>query len=127
MEIAVVGTGIAGLVAGWLLSNDGHQVTIYEALPEVGIQAHTMKFLDQRLSVDVPLRTFSPHCWPNLNALCNMLDVPTNKVNLSQSYFNYYGKTLFNYDNVVLGEAYLSNWKNINTQTTQIIKGATQF
>lgn len=36
MEIAIVGAGYAGLTAAYELGRAGHQVTVYEALPEAG-------------------------------------------------------------------------------------------
>jgi NADPH-dependent 2,4-dienoyl-CoA reductase/sulfur reductase-like enzyme len=35
-RIVVVGAGIAGLVAGWLLRRAGHRVTLLEARPRMG-------------------------------------------------------------------------------------------
>jgi protoporphyrinogen oxidase len=36
MRVAIIGAGVAGLAAAYDLANAGHQVTIYEAAPEVG-------------------------------------------------------------------------------------------
>jgi len=36
MKVAVVGSGPAGLAAAFYLRRDGHQVTVYEKMPEVG-------------------------------------------------------------------------------------------
>ena len=39
-RIAVVGSGITGLSAAWLLQKGGHQVTLYESEPYFG--GHTL-------------------------------------------------------------------------------------
>jgi len=49
MRIGIVGGGIAGLTAGYRLSAAGHQVAVYEALPELGGQAGTFSIEGTRL------------------------------------------------------------------------------
>lgn len=49
MRIGVVGGGIAGLMAGYRLSQDGHQVHVYEAQSQVGGQASTFSIAGNRL------------------------------------------------------------------------------
>ena len=41
LNIAVIGTGIAGMSAAWLLSQ-GHNVTVYEKEPRVGGHSNTV-------------------------------------------------------------------------------------
>jgi len=49
MHVGIVGGGITGLVAGYRLSAAGHQVTLFEALPELGGQAGTFPIEGTRL------------------------------------------------------------------------------
>ena len=35
-KVAVIGSGPAGLTAAYFLARDGHQVTVYDAMPEPG-------------------------------------------------------------------------------------------
>lgn len=49
MRIGIVGGGIAGLTAGYRLSQAGHRVTIFEALPVLGGQAGTFPIEGTRL------------------------------------------------------------------------------
>ena len=45
-KIAVIGSGIAGLTAGWLCRDSGADVTIFEANSQRGMDLHTF-YLDQ--------------------------------------------------------------------------------
>ena len=62
--LAVIGSGIAGLTAGWVCRESGANVTIFEANSKRGMDFHTL-YLDQEDErsgyVDVPLRVMSPH------------------------------------------------------------------
>ena len=49
MKIAVVGSGIAGLSAAWLLSKE-HQVTVYEAADYAGGHSNTVDNLLTKLA-----------------------------------------------------------------------------
>ncbi|MFE3203122.1 FAD-dependent oxidoreductase [Embleya sp. NPDC059237] len=43
MRIAIIGAGIAGLTAAWLLDEE-HQVTVYEAADRIGGNIRTATF-----------------------------------------------------------------------------------
>ena len=81
--IAVIGSGIAGLTAGWLCRESGANVTIFEANSKRGMDFHTL-YLDQEDEksgyVDVPLRVMSPHAWPMTLKICEILGVETFEV-----------------------------------------------
>ena len=81
--IAIIGSGIAGLTAGWLCRESGANVTIFEANSKRGMDFHTL-YLDQEDErsgyVDVPLRVMSPHAWPMTLKICEILDVKTFEV-----------------------------------------------
>ena len=82
-KIAVIGSGIAGLTAGWLSRNSGADVTIFEANSKRGMDFNTL-YLDQGHEnsgyVDVPLRVMSPHAWPLTLKICKILGVKTFEV-----------------------------------------------
>ena len=82
-KIAIIGSGIAGLTAGWLSRNSGADVTIFEANSKRGMDCHTL-FLDQKDKrsgyVDIPLRVMSPHAWPMTLKMCEILGVKTFEV-----------------------------------------------
>jgi predicted NAD/FAD-binding protein len=78
-RIAVIGSGISGLSAAWLLSQR-HAVTLFEAEPRPGGHSHTVLADDGRgeaLPVDTGFIVFNRDTYPNLCALFEHLDVPS--------------------------------------------------
>lgn len=82
-RIAVIGGGISGLAAAWLMSQT-HRVTLYEAEPRLGGHARTRiagKRGDQ--PVDTGFIVFNFANYPNLTRLFERLGVPITKSNMS--------------------------------------------
>jgi uncharacterized protein len=75
-RIAVVGSGIAGLSAAWLLSTQ-FQVTLFEAEASLGGHTHTVDVtLEGRTHpVDTGFLVFNDRTYPHLNALFKHLGV----------------------------------------------------
>lgn len=67
-NIAVIGSGIAGLSCAWLLSNAGHDVTIFERESRPGMDAYGID-LENGRRIDTPPRAFSEGFYPNLMGL----------------------------------------------------------
>jgi uncharacterized protein len=86
MRIAVVGSGIAGLSAAWLLARE-HQVTLYEAEDRLGGHTHTVDVsLDGRIfPVDTGFLVFNHRTYPELTRLFRELEVETVASNMSFS------------------------------------------
>ena len=84
LKIAVVGTGISGLSAAWLLSQR-HDVTLYERSGRVGGHSNTVMATvgGQRIPVDTGFIVFNRTTYPNLTALFEHLGVPTQASNMS--------------------------------------------
>lgn len=82
--IAVVGSGIAGLSAAWLLSRR-HAVHLFEAEPRVGGHSHTVDVGTEQgpVAVDTGFIVYNPPAYPNLSALFEHLDVPTRETDMS--------------------------------------------
>ena len=59
MDIAVIGSGMAGLATARILKDAGHSVTIFEALPGRGMDSHSTEF--EGGLIDAPLRVMNPH------------------------------------------------------------------
>ena len=83
-KIAVVGSGIAGLSAAWLLSRT-HDVTLYEAEARAGGHSHTIDAPspDGAIPVDTGFIVYTEATYPNLTALFAHLGVATKKSEMS--------------------------------------------
>lgn len=82
MHIAVVGSGIAGLSAAWLLSQR-HHVTLYEAETRPGGHSNTVNAAG--VPVDTGFIVYNEVTYPNLTALFTHLGVKTNASDMSFS------------------------------------------
>ncbi|WP_439815656.1 NAD(P)/FAD-dependent oxidoreductase [Zavarzinia sp. CC-PAN008] len=86
LRIAVVGSGIAGLSAAWLLSSR-HRVTLFEQDSRPGGHAHTVDVPGPRgtIAVDTGFIVYNEPNYPNLSALYRHLGVPTRPSTMSFS------------------------------------------
>ena len=84
LNIAVIGSGIAGLSAAWLLSRR-HDVTVIEKGTRLGGHANTIDVAsgDGVKPVDMGFIVYNPETYPNLTALFDALDVPTQVSDMS--------------------------------------------
>ena len=80
MDIAVVGSGIAGLSAAWLLSKR-HRVTLYESASRPGGHSNTVEV--GGIPVDTGFIVYNEHTYPNLTAMFDHLEVRTNTSEMS--------------------------------------------
>jgi predicted NAD/FAD-binding protein len=79
-RIAVVGSGISGLSAAWLLSRK-HRVTLFEADDRLGGHSHTVDVVGT--PVDMGFVVYNEVTYPNLTALLAHLGVATKPSNMS--------------------------------------------
>lgn len=86
MKVAIVGSGIAGLSAAWLLSSR-HDVTVYERNDRIGGHTNTATVTtgDGPLSVDTGFIVYNTAAYPNLTVLFDYLGVVTRPTEMSFS------------------------------------------
>jgi predicted NAD/FAD-binding protein len=80
LDIAIVGSGISGLSAAWLLAQR-HRVTLFEADERVGGHSHTV--MVGETPVDTGFIVYNEETYPNLTALFAHLEVPTRPAEMS--------------------------------------------
>jgi predicted NAD/FAD-binding protein len=78
MKIAIVGTGISGLVAAHLLHRE-HEIVVYEAGDRVGGHSHTVEVESGEGShwIDTGFIVFNDRNYPNFERLLEQLEVPS--------------------------------------------------
>jgi len=89
MRIAVVGSGIAGLGAAWLLSRE-HEVVLFEREARLGGHTHTHRVQQggRSYSVDSGFIVFNAQNYPLLTQLLGQLDVLSQPTTMSFSVQN---------------------------------------
>ncbi|MEB5927832.1 FAD-dependent oxidoreductase [Acinetobacter schindleri] len=75
LDIAVIGSGMAGLATARILQDAGHHITIFEALQGRGMDSHSLEF--EGGLVDAPLRVMNPYLWKNTLSLATHLGIKT--------------------------------------------------
>ena len=86
MKIAIVGSGISGLVTAYLLSQN-HDITIYEAADYVGGHTNTVsvELNDKHHEVDTGFIVYNENNYPNFVKLLDKLNVPNQPTSMSFS------------------------------------------
>jgi predicted NAD/FAD-binding protein len=111
LDIAVVGSGVSGLSAAWLLARR-HRVTLYEAQERLGGHSFTVEAPGPAGAqpVDMGFIVYNEANYPNLTALFAHLGVATRpsnmgfSVSLEDGRFEYGGDSL---------PAFLAQWRNL--------------
>lgn len=83
-RIAVIGTGISGLSAAWLLHKSA-DVTVYEQCQHIGGHTHTVDVETDacKVPVDMGFIVYNEQAYPNLTALFAHLDVASQTTDMS--------------------------------------------
>ena len=86
MDIAVIGSGVAGLSTAWLLSKN-HKVDLFEKDDRLGGHANTqsVEVGGQHVKVDTGFIVYNERTYPNLTALFDHLGVETAESDMSFS------------------------------------------
>jgi len=82
LDVAIIGTGVSGLSAAWLLSQS-HRVTVFESDGRIGGHSHTVQA--NGVAVDTGFIVYNERTYPNLTALFDHLGVPTKPSKMSFS------------------------------------------
>jgi predicted NAD/FAD-binding protein len=84
LNIAIIGAGISGMAAAWLLSQR-HDVTVYEQENRLGGHSHTVDApgANGNTPVDTGFIVYNDRNYPNLVALFEHLKVPTKASEMS--------------------------------------------
>jgi predicted NAD/FAD-binding protein len=84
LRIGVIGTGVSGLSAAWLLAKR-HSVTLFEREARAGGHSNTIRVSapEGARAVDTGFIVYNTQCYPNLVAWFEHLDVPTAGTSMS--------------------------------------------
>ena len=76
MKIAIIGSGISGLTAGYLL-NRNHDISIYEANDYIGghTNTHHIELGNNNYAVDTGFIVYNERTYPNFIKLLDQLGV----------------------------------------------------
>lgn len=108
LKIAIIGSGISGLAAAYLL-NPHHEITLFEKNPAVGGHSRTIDVSTPvgKLAVDTGFIVFNHRNYPLLTGLFSHLNVPTQKSDMS------FGATIANGDIEYGSKGMFSQKKNL--------------
>lgn len=111
MRIAIIGSGISGLTAAWLL-HEHHQITIFEKNNYFGghTDTHPVTIDDQKMMVDTGFIVFNEQNYPLFCKMLKSLNVEWQTSDMSFSVNNLISKLAYNPSNL---SALLLNAKNI--------------
>ena len=86
MKIAIIGSGISGMAASWLLNKE-HEIDLYEKNNYIGGHSNTavINYSGKEIAVDTGFIVFNHQTYPNLKALFELLGVKTKASNMSFS------------------------------------------
>jgi len=114
-KIAIIGSGISGMAASWLLNKE-HEIDLYEKNNYIGGHSNTAEidYNGKKIAVDTGFIVFNHQTYPNLKALFELLGVETKKSNMSFSASIDEGKIEYSGQNlasVFCQKKNIFNWK----------------
>jgi predicted NAD/FAD-binding protein len=133
MKIAIVGTGISGLVAAHLLHRE-HEIVVYEAGERIGGHSHTVEVESEGDShwIDTGFIVFNDRNYPNFERLLQELEVPSQASHMGFSVsddrgeFEYSGtpRGIFARKSHLLSPTFLGmlrDWRRFNREAQALI------
>lgn len=100
-KIAIVGTGISGMSAAWLLAPH-HDITVYEQAGRIGGHSNTVMVdtKDGQIPVDTGFIVYNEKTYPNLTAMLAHLGVATSATEMSFSASLHGGEVEYSGENI---------------------------
>ena len=129
--LAVIGSGIAGLSAAWLLK-DKYQVTLFERHTKPGMGAYAVDVGNdgKRVEIDIPLRIITSGYYHELFKLYRTLGVEIERTDHAGAFFTHTGGDVFHYKNYNLGKysfSFLNSPKRLSRTNVQHGMAAIKF
>jgi predicted NAD/FAD-binding protein len=130
-KVAIIGSGIAGLSAAWVLKND-HEVTLFERHPSLGMDAFSIDVptAGGTQRIDVPMRVVYEAYYPNVTRMYRAAGIELEPLEYSGTFTRLGGPTYFSYRNLRLGPyalPMLSGWRTLLPATGRIVVDALRF
>ena len=131
MRIAVIGSGIAGLTAVWVLGRE-HRVTLFERHPILGMDAHGIDIDHDGVQarVDVPLRVFYEGYYQTLLKVYRAVGIEIEKVNYASSFSKIDQRPYFRFDNLLMGPVsfpFMSGLTSLQRPSLRILRDLCRF
>lgn len=126
MKIAIIGTGISGLTAGFYL-NAQHDITVYEASDRIGGHTNTVRFELEGVEygIDTGFIVFNEHRYPHFVELMNTLGVKSKPTSMSFSVSS--ERTGLEYNGSSLDQLFAQKRNTINPRFLRMICDIVRF
>jgi predicted NAD/FAD-binding protein len=96
-NIAIIGSGVSGLTAAYLLSKK-HKVTVFEKAPQIGGHTATVdvEVAGETFAIDTGFIVFNDRTYPNFLALLDEIGIKKQETEMSFSVHNCQTKLEYN-------------------------------
>jgi hypothetical protein len=125
-KLAVVGSGISGLVAAYYLQRR-HEVTVFEAEPRIGGHTHTVDVATPHgpLAIDTGFIVYNERTYPRFTALLRELRVSSQPTTMSFSV--HCARTGFEYNGTSLGGLFAQRRNLLRPRHWNMLRGILRF
>jgi predicted NAD/FAD-binding protein len=129
MKVAVVGSGISGLSAAYLLVQAGHKVTLFESADYFGGHTHTVDVTLGGITfgVDTGFLVFNHKTYPNLVKLFDELNVETVATDMSFSVKSYLPNRILEWSGGSLNTVFAQRRNLFNPRFIRMLRDILRF